>query len=92
MVVDFWTPKATTPEGSTHSIRSWLVDPVSGWTFENPMIPPPVVEVVLTQATSVKVAGEVNEVMVPTYEVVAPLSVTPVEVNAEWTGEVNVVP
>jgi len=51
-----------------------------------------VVEVVLTQATSVKVAGEVREVMVPTYEVVAPLSVMPVEVNAEWTGEVNVVP
>ncbi len=49
LVDDCWTPKATTPEGSTHSIRSWLVDPVSGWTLENPMIPPPVVEVVLTQ-------------------------------------------
>ena len=65
-VEPLWTPKATNPDGSTHSIRSWLVEPVSGWTLEKPMNPPPVVEEVLTQPAIVKVDGEVSEVMVPT--------------------------
>ena len=56
------------------------------------MNPPPVVELVLTQVAMVNVEGEVKEVIVPTYVPVAPLSVMPVEVKLEWTGEVNVVP
>jgi hypothetical protein len=56
------------------------------------MIDPPVVELVLNQATRVNVEGEVSELMVPTYEVVAPVSAMPVEVNAELTGDVKVAP
>jgi hypothetical protein len=56
------------------------------------MIDPPEVEVVLTHATIVKAAGEVNELAVPTNEPAAPSKEIPVDVNPELTGEVNGMP
>jgi hypothetical protein len=92
IVVPVSTPKVKNPEGSTQSIRSALADEASVWFVAKPMIDPPVVDLVLNQATSVNVEGEVSELIVPTYEVVAPVSAMPVEVNAELTGDVKGAP